>query len=290
MTSVTIGPIPIEVPGVGTVTIPKGSYPLTPPAGPVPPVQSSVLFATSFDPPCALGPLVGGMVPINGLSALPWRAQQLAIQCLGPPSEHRPSIVATPSVSGGHALRTAMLAGSGSDQEAVLIAPVDPVEEFYLGVDVMLDANLATKLSPAMNWTEVFEWKTGGQGANYGGDRRFKFEVNMDGARAMHWRMILDDDANDPTIKGITTIFDSAYDSKVPVVPGVWTRIEHYCCRAPGRELIWCKVGGVEVARCTLPNYGIHHAPINRILLNLYSAAYPQERFWRNLEIRSGLP
>ena len=270
--------------------LPRGVYTLVPVASVPPPVPAE-LFATSFLSPAAFGPITNGMMPITGLSALPWGSPPLAIQCLGPPSEHQHAIVPVAS-TGGAALRLRMLAGSGSDQAALIVQPRQPVSSFYTRARIMLDAKLATILTPANNWTMVQEWKTGGfPPAPYGGDLRAMLQVQMDPAGKLHWRAEIDTNANDPSVE-LRTLYDSGYTSGLPVMAGLWQTVELFCRRSAGNDgLIWWRVGGVEVGRFAGPNMGAHGDPINRLMItNLYGAAWPQERFITDLSIAAAPP
>lgn len=259
--------------------LPRGVYTLVPVA-PVPPPVPAELFATSFLSPANLQPITNGMQVINGLSALPWGSPPLAIQCLGPSSEHQHSIVPVAS-TGGAALRLRMLAGSGSDQAALLVQPRMPVQSFYYRARIMLDAKLGSILTTdgVNNWQALSEFKTGGfPPDSYGGDFRTILSVQRDsGTGALHWRWSCDTNANDSAIP-LKTYLDSGYVGPAPV-PGRWFTLE--LSKTP-TAIEW-SVDGTSLGVYS----GTQGAkPMNRLMLaNNYGPVFPRDLWITDIQI-----
>jgi hypothetical protein len=274
---------------VTTITLsadlPKGVYTLVPVATtpPVTPPASSVLWATSFLPPASLGPLVNEWQPIGGLSALPWGSPPLAIQCLGPASEHAHSIVTMPD--GSHALHLRMLAGSGYDQAALIVQPTKPVASFHYRARVMLDPKLGTLLQTdgVNNWIALSEYKTGGFPPDaYGGDFRAALGVQRSGDGALHFIWACDTNANDPNVT-YTTYKNSGYVGPAPV-PGKWTVLE--LSKTP-TTIEW-SIDSVSLGVYTGPQ-GVKS--MNRFMLaNNYGVVFPRDLWITDISLSAAPP
>jgi len=281
MPNVIVGPVLVPIMlddgSTGTATMPRQIVTLKPPL-------SAPLWSCDFAG-ASLGPLSASIQPVLGVPALPWGSPPLAIQCLGAASAHHHSVSST-------GLRLAMASGSGSDQAALMVQPRVALHEFYVRARITLDPGLASVLSPGANWQMVQEWKTGGwPPAPYGGDLRATLQVQMDAGGVLHWRMGLDTNANDASVP-LATLYDSAYSSKALVRPGTPQLVEHYCRRSLGNSgLVWWKVDGVLVGQFAGPNFGVHSAEINRLMLtNLYSAAWLSVRSITDIMLYATVP
>jgi hypothetical protein len=115
-----------------------------------------------------------------------------------------------------------------------------PGGDLYTSEWIKFQPDLASQLSPGQNadgtwgnWRALFEWKTGGQGANYGGDYRVKVSVNMDNSGHLYWSSAGDNNANGPYP---FQTFRQSDNHTVPVIAGQWFHLETFTHRSTGSD------------------------------------------------------
>jgi hypothetical protein len=190
--------------------------------------------------------------------------------------------------------------GTELTQDPLLLTPSAPVAlegDLYTSAWVKLQADLASqlvsgKMSDASwgNWRVLFEWKTGGQGAAYGGDYRIKLSVNKNDSGELYWSAAGDNNANGPF--SFETYW-TADNHEVPVVAGEWFRLETFTHRSTGADgEFWARIDGRPVVDHLGPNVGVRNDPINRIMISqVYTGGrIPAYQWVDDLEIWDGLP
>jgi hypothetical protein len=141
------------------------------------------------------------------------------------------------------------------------------------------------------NWRVMFEWKTGGTGANWGGDLRTIVTIHKSNG-SLHWETSVDTNANgNYSCNG--SCYSPIINTTVPVPVGQWFRFETFTHRSYGPDgHFWAKVNGQYIVDRYQMNIGSHGDPINRLFLcNLYSNAIaPQYQWIDDIEIWEGVP
>jgi predicted xylan-binding protein with Ca-dependent carbohydrate-binding module len=175
-----------------------------------------------------------------------------------------------------HALFQSVTGASGGDaQDPLVFTPTATLAQegdLYSSEWVKFQPDLATQLFPGQdssgnwgNWRALFEWKTGGQGANYGGDYRVKVSVDMDNSGHLFWSSAGDNNANGPYP---FQTFWQTDNHTVPVVAGQWFHLETFTHRSAGADgEFWAKIDGQTIVDHQGPNIGVHGDPINRVML-----------------------
>ena len=281
--NVTIGPIPVTLSDGSQGTIPRQTITLAPPVTP----PTAALWSTTFASPAMLGAPANEMQTFQGLTPLPWSAPALAIQCLGNPANHRHSIGKAPD--GTPCLVMSVLAGSGSDQAALLIAPRAPLTVLHGAVELMLDPALdkVLKLDGVNNWTTLLEGKTGGTlpGSNWWGDRRIIAGIQRTSDGQFHYVMAVDNQANNPAIAKAVLYSSPINASQVPVQYGKWITAELQAKLSPSDGFARLVIDGKEALKFQGPTMGQDNQGFNRLMLpNLYGI-YPQVRYVRKLSL-----
>jgi hypothetical protein len=190
--------------------------------------------------------------------------------------------------------------GTGVTQDPLLFTPSAAIAQegdLYTSEWVKLQPDLALQLVPGKmadgswgNWRVLFEWKTGGQGAYYGGDYRVMLSVNMSDDGKLYWSAVGDNNANG---SHPFETYWAADNHMVPVVAGRWFRLETFTHRSTGADgEFWAKIDGQTVVDHVGPNVGVDSDPINRIMLSqVYTGGrMPAYQWVDDLEIWEGIP
>jgi hypothetical protein len=185
-------------------------------------------------------------------------------------------------------------------QDPLLFTPPAPTGregDLYTSEWVKLQPDLASQLVAGKmpdgswgNWRVLFEWKTGGQGADYGGDYRIKLSINKSDSGTLYWSVAGDNNANGPFP---FEAYWTADNYEVPVIAGQWFRLETFTHRSAGSDgEFWAKIGGQSIVDHLGPNVGVNNRPINRIMLSqVYTGGQvPAYQWVDDLEIWDGTP
>lgn len=191
--------------------------------------------------------------------------------------------------------------GNSAQQDPYIIGPTNSVAEqgdLYIRYWVKFQSDLATnQLVPGQtpdggygSWRVLWEWKTGGQGANWQGDYRFIVGINMNSNRQLNWYAAGDNVANSGAPK---VVYYYKADSGAPVLTGTWFKFESFTHRSGGSDgRLWVAINGKVIADFRGPNMGVNNLPINRIMLfqNYTGGFYPCYQWIDDIEVFNGFP
>lgn len=168
----------------------------------------------------------------------------------------------------------------GSTQNPMLMLPKADVPEMYISQWMMLQPDLAQKMSGG-TWRELFEWKTTDT------DARIELQVKSDGGNGLYW--MARSDSYQPSYNEFWRVNNTA----VPVPVGRWFKLEVYWKRGSGTSgRVFFAVDGQVIADRAGNTIGPNKSPINRIMVNqLYSgSSYPIYHWVDDLQIWSTFP
>ena len=249
----------------------------------VPASAANLLFSSGFEG-IGLNAPSGGWETFSGtdsVTGFSWGAPSVwgggtSLQVLDGTFVNQIQTVIGHDGSSTQALYQSVAGRSAADaQDPLIFTPTAPTAQegdLYTSEWVKFQPDLATQLFPGQdssgnwgNWRALFEWKTGGEGANYGGDYRIKVGVAMDGGGHLFWSSAGDNDANGSYA---FQTFWQTDNHTVPVVAGQWFHLETFTHRSAGADgEFWAKVDGQTIVDHLGSNVGVAGAPINRIMV-----------------------
>ncbi|HEY9687331.1 MAG TPA: hypothetical protein V6C52_10180 [Coleofasciculaceae cyanobacterium] len=225
------------------------------------PAKGNLLFGTDFEN-AALGQKQGENRAVNGTQG----SLKATIQELGNPGEINNEIVTMTGADGQPTKALHLKVTGKSDehnQSPLLLEPPGDVPNMYIKERIFIPTEVLQNMK-AGDWMTTFpEYKTGGQGANYGGDYRNVHSIVNNG------QGLSITDKHDTNANGNVSpqTFASEENKNVPITGGQWMDVEYYNHRGStdGRSVM--KLNGQMVFDRTGNNIGQNNDPINRIML-----------------------
>ncbi len=170
-------------------------------------------------------------------------------------------------------------AQNGSTQDPYQILPAADVPEMYISQWIMLQPDLAQKMS-ANTWRDLFEWKTTDT------DYRVQLAIKSNNG-SLYWAAI-----GDGYVPAFTEYW-RVNNTTVPVPVGQWFKLEIYWKRGSGTSgRVWMAVNGQVIADQRANNIGPNGSPIDRIMMSqLYSGSgYSIYQWLDDVQIWSTFP
>jgi hypothetical protein len=190
--------------------------------------------------------------------------------------------------------------GTGVTQDPLLFTPTASLAQegdLYTSEWVKFQPNLASQLTTGQmpngdwgNWRTLFEWKTGGQGANYGGDYRIQLVVREDTTGKLYWSADGSNNANGPYPY---QQYWTAENHNVTVPTDQWFHLETYTHRSTGGDgEFWVKINGQTIIDHLGPNIGVDSDPINRIMASTVytNGNTPAYQWVDDVQVWDGVP
>jgi hypothetical protein len=272
-------------------------------------MTAKLLFASGFEAGVKLGPVQSGsqqtLSGIDSGTGFAWPPNVwgggAALQRLDGSFVNQIQTVIGHNGTPTHVLFQDVTHANASDtQDPLLFTPTAPLAregDLYTSEWIKFQPDLATQLISGQNpdgswgnWRVLFEWKTGGQGANFGGDYRVKISVEKDNSGHLFWSTAGDNNANGPYP---FRTFWQTDNHTVPVVAGQWFHLETFTHRSAGAGgEFWAKVNGKTIVDHVGPNIGVADDPINRIMLAQdYTGGHlPASQWVDDVQLWNGAP